>query len=199
MIGIFLDIESNGLDGSKHRPIDIAFKFVELNDFKELFAYQSLVSQSKEVWGKSDPKSLAVNGYDFARIQKGKPEAEVKAEILAAFKEKRIKRGNSVFICQNPSFDRHFLSLLISAKEQEDLHWPYHWLDLASMFWAITIKEQALGKASPGAPLLSKDSIARHFALPEEAKPHCAKNGVDHLLLCYSAIFQLSPLLPSGA
>ena len=35
---------------------------------------------------------------------------------------------------------------------------------------------------------LSKDKIAGAFALASEEKPHRARNGVNHLLLCYEAV-----------
>jgi DNA polymerase-3 subunit epsilon/oligoribonuclease len=65
--------------------------------------------------------------------------------------------------------------------------WPYHWLDLASMYWALEIKKsQNLEYSLPDEILLSKDNIAKSLGLEQEAKPHRAMHGVDHLLLCYT-------------
>jgi len=109
--------------------------------------------------------------------------------IKASFSRNGIKRGNAVFICQNPSFDRIFFSQLIDADVQEKLLWPYHWLDLASMYWADCITKAKSGQSLlPWETGFSKDKIARALRLPPEEKPHRAMNGVDHLLLCYEAV-----------
>ena len=98
-------------------------------------------------------------------------------------------RKKAVFICQNPSFDRGFFSQLIDPDTQEDLNWPYHWLDLASMYWAISMdKAKKQNCPFPWETGISKDLIASHYNLPAEDKPHRAMNGVDHLLICYEAV-----------
>ncbi len=189
MIGIFLDIESNGLDVMRHRPLEIAFKFIDLLSQKELTAYSTIVSQSPETWDKSDPNSLKINGFTFDMLRHGKPESKVVQEILELFKTYKIQRGSAVYICQNPSFDRSFFSQLIPSATQEANHWPYHWLDLASMFWALTMKKFQSGESKPPWDLgISKNNIARTLQLPKEALPHKAMQGVEHLIDCYFAL-----------
>ena len=39
---------------------------------------------------------------------------------------------------------------------------------------------------------LSKNTIARHYGMPPEEMPHCAINGVNHLIDCYSAVLELA-------
>ncbi|EKE08172.1 MAG: hypothetical protein ACD_17C00306G0003 [uncultured bacterium] len=69
------------------------------------------------------------------------------------------------------------------------MSWPYHWLDLASMYWAIAMKKATQNQGPlPWVTGVSKDQIAAQYRLPEEKKPHRAMNGVEHLLLCYEAI-----------
>lgn len=189
MIGIFLDIESNGLNVMRHRVIEIAFKLIDLTTQKEIESYSSIVKQSEVVWAKSDLESLKINGFTFEMIQKGKSEDEVSKEILSLFQKFHIQRKNAVYICQNPSFDRSFFSQLIDPIIQEKNLWPYHWLDLASMFWALMLKKYQNKKSPPPWDIgISKNKIAKFLQIEEESLPHKAMQGVDHLIQCYFAL-----------
>ncbi|MEI6241851.1 MAG: 3'-5' exonuclease [Chlamydiota bacterium] len=189
MLGIFLDSETNGLNPQKHRLLEIAYKIIDLSTGKLIAEYESILLQPKKIWVKSDLKSLEINGFTEVLVSTGKKESIVAKEILTSFKNHKIGRKNAIFICQNPSFDRMYFSQLIPFEKQDFLQWPYHWLDLASMYWAITIKslKSKKEKLPPGLGL-SKDSMATHYKLPKEEKPHRAMNGVNHLILCYEAI-----------
>lgn len=189
MLGIFLDTETNGLHPGRHRVIEIALRFVDLTSGESKGIYESVVFQPLEIWEKSDPESLQVNGFTWELVSQGKKENAVANDIKHLFAEKDVQRGRAVFICQNPSFDRIFFSQLIDPDIQEDLEWPYHWLDLASMYWATSIIKAPIEKTLfPWETGVSKDKIAMTFKLPKEKKPHRAMNGVDHLLLCYQAV-----------
>jgi oligoribonuclease len=189
VIGVFLDTETNGLNSARHKILEIAFKIVDLSTGKFKEEYQSLVAQPIEAWEKSDRESLRVNGFSWEEISKGKTPKHVSQAIIDIFTRHEIKRKKAVFICQNPSFDRVFFSQLIDADTQEMLNWPYHWLDLASMYWAVSIRKAKQEKSPlPWETGLSKDLIASQYQLPGEEKPHRAMNGVDHLLLCYKAV-----------
>ncbi len=189
MLGIFLDIETNGLNFFKHRSLEIAFKIVNLYDGIVLDHLNEVILQPLEIWEKSDLKSLKVNGFTWEMVLKGKPEKEVADQILISFQKHSIKRFDAVFICQNPSFDRIFFAQMIDPDQQEMLKWPYHWLDLASMYWG-SIMENAMKQnlSFPWEKGLSKDSIAHDLKISEEKKPHRAINGVDHLILCYKNV-----------
>jgi oligoribonuclease len=189
MLGIFLDTETNGLNFQKHRTIEIAFQIVDIMSGQIKDAFSSLVSVTPEEWEKSDPESLQVNGFTWEEVVKGIPSSLVGAKIKEAFAKNRIRRGEAVFICQNPSFDRVFFSQLVDPDIQEKLLWPYHWLDLASMYWAEAMKKGASGEGNyPWETGYSKDKIAIAHSLPREQQPHRAMNGVKHLMLCYCAV-----------
>lgn len=191
MKGVFLDIETTGLDHQQHRPIDIACKIVDLETGEILGEYQSVVQQPFEVWEKRDPVSIEVNGYTWEQVQTGKEPDLVGEEVIRLFTNLGIKREQAVFICQNPSFDRAFFNQVIPVYTQESLNWPYHWLDLASMFWVKFV--QHLNEAQSSYPKrisLSKNAIAEHYSIPPEEHPHLAINGVDHLIECYQAVMQ---------
>lgn len=189
MLGVFLDTETNGLNPKIHKIIELAFKIVDLRSGVIQDEYQTIIAHPIEIWEKSDLKSLEINGFSWHEVSQGKPISEVTEEIIRIFTSWAIERKKGVFICQNPSFDRSFFSGLIDISKQESLNWPYHWLDLASMYWALSLeKAKKNGEPFPWDIGLSKDSIADHYHLPKEAKPHRAMNGVNHLLLCYKSV-----------
>lgn len=188
---IFIDIESNGLDPARHRCLEIAFRVVDVRNGEEKAAYSSLVKQDEAIWARSDLVSLSINGFTFDQVQVGKTEQVISREIVAIFQGLKIHRSNSFFLAQNPSFDRAFFSQLISITEQDRYQWPYHWLDFASMYWALEVQQirsktdTDLDKACPS---LSKDAIAAQYGLPPEEKPHRAMRGVEHLITCYAHV-----------
>lgn len=189
MLAIFLDIETTGLDFTKHKPIDIALQIVDISSGKKLKSYQALIAQPEQVWKQSDPVSLEVNGYTLEQISLGKKPSLVTEEIIEVLTSLSIRRGNAVFICQNPAFDRGFFTQLIDVYTQENLHWPYHWLDFASMYWALLVQKSLCENAAfPEFINLSKNQIAKAYNLPEEISPHRAISGVEHLMLCYQAV-----------
>jgi oligoribonuclease len=189
MLGIFLDQETTGLDSQKHRVLELAFKVVNLATGRELATFDEIVAQPKEVWDKRDLSAIQVNGFNWEEVSAGKNEREVADHAEKLLQQVGITRGKAVFICQNPSFDRAFFSHFIDVYRQEKLYWPYHWLDLASMFWALDLKKcKELNIDPPDETRLSKDAIAASYKLPPEARPHRAMQGVEHLLLCYQNV-----------
>lgn len=192
MKGVFLDIETTGLDPFRHRPIDLAFQIRNLETGALLGTYQSLVRQSSTVWKEGDPSSLEIHRYTFEEVQQGKEAVQIAEEIIALFGKLEIVRGKAFFICQNPAFDRGFFSHIVPPYTQESLHWPYHWLDLASMHWTTCVQTLSASKKSyPYTMNLSKNAIAKAHGIPPEDKPHHAARGVQHLVACYQAVMGL--------
>lgn len=185
MLGIFLDTETNGLNALKHRLIEVAFKILDVEMGALRGEYSAILRISKEEWGRTDPESVRVNHFSWEEISAHGEAKEVVAEaIVHLFTSLQIARGTAVFICQNPSFDRAFFAQIIDPDLQEKMVLPYHWLDLASMFWA----ERMRAGSTPWETGITKDKIAAFYRLPPEAKPHRAMNGVDHLIACYEAV-----------
>lgn len=192
MLAIFLDIETTGLDSVRHRPIDLALKVLDMTTGEIRGKYQSLIIPLLMDWVNRDPMSMEINGYTWEEVSQGKNMAQVKEEILQLFQKVGIIRGKSVFICQNPAFDRGFFSQIIDVYTQEKLNWPYHWLDFASMYWAkLAQKSIQEHQNFPETLNLSKNEIARIHGLSTEVSPHKAMNGVDHLILCYKTVIGL--------
>lgn len=184
---IFLDTETTGLNPEKHRIIEIAYKVIDSVSKRIVVSYDAVVAQPLEVWSAADPESLKINGFCWEQTLQGKTEQVIASEIENDLNRLELGQKEGIFICQNPSFDRSFFIQLINADVQEHFGWPYHWLDLASMYWAVchTHSGPSLTKESD----LSKNSIAGNYGIPPEGYPHRAMNGVKHLILCYEAIF----------
>lgn len=198
MLGIFLDVETTGLDASKHRVIELAFQIYHMPTGSKRAMGHYLIKQPREVWDLSDPVSLEVNGFTYGDLTDGITEQEAAASIKALFIQLGIERGKAVFICQNPAFDKVFFAQLISIYTQEELRWPYHWLDFASMYW--TLKTRKLiqeGLQWPEKLSVSKDVIAEEYQLPKETQPHRAMNGVEHLINCYRHVVGMGSQLVS--
>lgn len=189
MLLIFLDTETTGLNPTKHRTLQIAFKIIERMAGRTVLSYDSTVAQPAEVWAEADPQSLQVNGFTWEETLSGKSEQVIAAEIINDFNRLDIGEKEGVFICQNPSFDRNFFTQLIGVELQKHYSWPYHWLDLASMYWAAQLLEGSEKIKRFKESDLTKNKIAKHYGLAPEEHPHRAMNGVNHLISCYEAIF----------
>lgn len=188
MLIIFLDTETTGLDPAIHKILEIAFKVLDTKKDQLICSYSSLLCHHDDVWDKRDPSSFQINKLekDFVN-QNGKNSEVVSREILDLFSLYNVNKTTAVFLCQNPSMDRSFFSHLISPKIQHDNNIPYHWLDLASMFWGL---EGALNEnfCESTINLLSKDNIAQYLGLEKEKFPHRAYQGVEHLMFCYTKL-----------
>ena len=195
MKGVFLDIETSGIDCDLHVALEIGLSIYDLHNMECLCGYYSFIkcSEREFVFG-SDPKSLKINGITLNDVLNAKDPTDVKNDIIDLFVMYGITKTSSVFICQNPSFDRMFFPQIIPIETQQELELPYHWLDLASMYFARSFDsiDNPIKPHDDSTPIkLSKDSIAKHLGIPPEQKPHRAFNGVQHLIACYKALFKI--------
>lgn len=186
---IFLDTETTGLNPEKHRLLEIAFKVVDARTAKGILSYETIIAQPMEVWAEADPASLKVNGFSFEQALQGKSEKVAASEISSDLNHLFKNGRGGVFVCQNPSFDRAFFNQLINPDIQVHYRWPYHWLDLASMYWATRLLDDRSAALAMDEKDLSKNRIAEHYGIQTEKVPHRAMNGVDHLIACYNALF----------
>ncbi len=186
MRGVFLDTETSGLDPFVHVPLELAFVIVDLLSGQELVAYETKFQVTDEAWLSQDLTSVAINGLTRKELDNGVTRSQAAKEIETLFSGYQVTNDQAFFICQNPSFDRPFFSQIIPAYRQEALRWPYHWLDLASMYWALKLVHQQ--KESPFGLHVSKNSIAQTLGLAPEQSPHRAMNGARHLLSCYERL-----------
>jgi oligoribonuclease len=186
---IFFDIETNGLDPYLNVPLEIALICVEEN--KILFEYESVLRCSVEnyILG-SSPQALVTNGISWDDVKNAKPLEKASSDIIEFFLSHEIDRNNTVFISHNASFDKGFFYQIVSETTCEELNLPYHWLDLASMYFMFYydwFRSQAYGRKKID---LSKNSLADFYELGDEENPHRALNGVKHLMLCYNKLME---------
>ena len=161
MLGIFIDLETTGLDWHRHRVLEIAIKILDLNSGAVIGSLSEHINHSLDVFQAADPVSLEVNGWTLEGSSTGKSESEVSRLVLELFDRVKIHRSNAFFIGQNPSFDRPFFSEIVAVYRQEKLQWPYHWLDLASMYWSMKVRQLSQETLPiPERTRLSKDVIA---------------------------------------
>lgn len=189
MLLVFLDSEATGMDPEKHRAIELAFKIYDSVSFHLVNSYESIISQSQEVWAEADPESSKIHGFTYEEILKGKNEQAIRGEVITYLNNAKISQKGGVFICQNPSFDRVLFNKIVSERLQKQYNWPYHWLDLASMYWTFLHYEKKSKLGEIQEKDLSKNHIAEHFGIAPEPYPHRAMNGVNHLVHCYQALF----------
>lgn len=194
MLIIFLDIETTGLNPFKHRAIEIAYKIFDSKTKKIVLRFESLIYQPAEIWANADEESLKVNGFTYEEVLRGQSENSIAASIIQDFNGLNLAEKGGVFLCQNPSFDRAFFSQLISPDLQKEYHWPYRWLDFASMYFAYQLIKDHKKMEDMDDKQLSKDIIAATFNIASEKKPHRALQGVDHLIQCFEAVFEVNLL-----
>lgn len=189
MLLIFLDTETSGLNPDKHRLLELAYRIYDTASGHFILSYETYFSQPPHVWALADSSSLEINGLTYEKLLSGKSEKVISSEITSDFNKVELGQKTGVFVCQNPSFDRIFFNQIISVDIQSHFKWPYHWLDLASMYLTFRILRNGHPLRDMREEDLSKDKIADYFSLPPEKAPHGAMNGVNHLIACYEAMF----------
>jgi DNA polymerase-3 subunit epsilon/oligoribonuclease len=176
---IFIDIETTGTDFYLHMPLEICVRCTN-QDLSVVFEYNTLLKCSKYDWSNADKKALNVNGIKYKDVENAECYESCTYFIKNLFATYFVFPSFChAFVSQNPSFDRFFLTKIMGPDNMVDL--PYHWLDLASMYYAKNYP--SLNQMS-----LSKDYIAKSLEIEPESKPHRAINGVDHLMKCYNKL-----------
>jgi len=186
---VFLDTETTGLDPAKTHVVEIALKVVDAETGTVRGEYENVVALTAAEWARADPGALAVNGFAASEVEaRGVPRAEIGADICGLFTRLNLTGKTAFFLCQNPAFDKAFFPQLCPQNVQDALRFPYCWLGLEAMNWALEARLVAEGERAPYRVPLSKDGIAASHRLAPEPKPHRAMNGVAHLLAIYRDI-----------
>jgi oligoribonuclease len=179
---IFLDTETSGLDSRVHVPLDIALYIVDAKTNMICRGYQSLISCSEAEFKSGEADAFKVNGLTYEEVKTGRTREQVRADILQIFSEMKLTSQNARFVCQNPTFDRSFMNTLIDVKTQHETQFPYHWLDLASMYWMVSMIQLKVPAS------LKLDAIAKSLGVKAEPSKHTAIGGVTCLYACYTEL-----------
>lgn len=173
-------------------PLEVCVKALsvgESDDLSQLFSECFLLYYDDYFIANYLDIGTKFHGINKNDIKNGIDICKARSVLTNHFIQHNINRNNSIFLCQNPSFDRAFFHQIISSKLSEELMLPYHWLDLASMFWAKKEMKNSY-KKDFCFNVLSKDFIAGQLGIFPESKPHRAEAGVDHLIQCYMALHE---------
>lgn len=100
---LWVDLEMTGLDTDEHVIIEVAAEVTDF-DFKTLASYEALIAHPEEVMAKANEWSAnqhSQSGLLDKIMQSGRPEAEVKHELVGFIKaqfgdEPAILAGNSI-------------------------------------------------------------------------------------------------------
>jgi len=199
---VFLDIETTGLNPSRHDPIEIAMCIVDTKRCKDINSsecniifsqntltcptYTTCIKLDAGKWERADVAALNINGFNSECVWHGLELEEVSSCVYKFLMDNNIRKDNAVFICQNPSFDRMFFHKIISYDTYLMENMPSHWLDLGSLFLGSIINNYFYH--GNDFKIFSKDEIADEIGLAAEENPHKALNGVKHLIDCYLLI-----------
>ncbi len=152
----FVDLETTGLDPSRHEILEIGVVLVEARSLEVISERELLVAPARIE--DADPVALEIAGYSEARWADAMPLAEALLAI-APLLEGSLLAGHNV------GFDWGFLE---AGYRQAGLALPrvdYHRVDTASLAWPLV--------ASGELASLSLDAVAAYFGLARPT-PHRA-------------------------
>jgi len=167
----FIDIETTGPIFGFHEIIDIAVIRLSPAGNQELVWQKLLKPKFPD---RVSPEARKLNGFSV-EAWAGAEEAD--PEIWSSFAT-IVK--DSVAVCQNPSFDRAFISLAASKCGIDNLGLDYHWIGTESLAWPLY--------AFKLIPDLRLESICAYFKIPSESLPHNALPGARTCLEVYRAL-----------
>ena len=67
-----------------------------LSTGEEKGVYQSMIKPNTEVWEQRDPESMAINGFSWEQLQKGKDLQVVGNEVVDVLSQLGVKRKKAV-------------------------------------------------------------------------------------------------------
>ncbi len=152
----FIDLETTGLDASRHEVLEVAVLRVDARSLKVLAEYEARVRPTR--LADAHPEALAVCGYSDEEWRDALSLEEVLATVTPLL-------TGTLVAGHNTSFDWGFL---VESYRSTALPLPsvdYHRLDTASLAWPLL----ATGEVES----LSLNALAKHFGL-HRPSPHRA-------------------------
>jgi DNA polymerase III epsilon subunit-like protein len=169
----FTDLETTGFDPDVHEIIEVGLLLV---DQQEMIVMSELDLKIRPTHlSTADPESLIINGYN----EEDWLHAWTLAEAMAAYS---TKTKDAVFCAHNVTFDWSFIHRAFKSSRFIN-EMDHHRFDLFSLAWA-TLRNSSLTS-------FSLDTIAGHFGLPEETKPHRAINGARRAYEIYKLLMSV--------
>lgn len=159
---IFLDLETSGLDSSKHEILSIGAVKEDGTTF-EVKVHPMNIKDA-------DPVALQINGYN----RKDWEEAFLLPNALRLLSE--FAKGENM-MAYNVSFDRSFLE---KAYKDCNMVYPFHYhhYDMLSIAW-FTL---------PGLPSYSLKNVCKHLGIDPEPAIHDALTGAQKAFEVYKKL-----------
>lgn len=101
--GIYVDLETTGVDPEKHEIIEIGA--VVFRDGKEIAEFGELVNPGEAALASADPRALDTNKIDLAEVRRARPPA-----VVAAAFRKFLEAYEGLLYAFPRSFEESFLS-----------------------------------------------------------------------------------------
>jgi DNA polymerase III epsilon subunit-like protein len=169
----FIDTETTELDPNKAAILEIAI--IRVEEGVEVDRYHSLVKPTKEEMINSNPKSLAINGYDPERW-KDAPSIEEIAERVVAILD------NCTLVGHNVSFDESMIKAVF-LRHGINKKIPYHKID------TVTLVFEHLFPI--GLRRASLDSV-RDFLGWDKRGSHTALKDTEDVMKLYNTLWRMS-------
>lgn len=154
------DLETTGLDPSRHEIIEIGLVVVRQRDFK-IIDRLSVKVKPRHI-ETAIKEALGINGY----TREGWRNA---ISLTRAMEQYSRKTRNAIFVAHNVTFDWSFIGEAFKKTRTRNLM-DYHRIDLFSVAWAKLERLKKLKK-------FRGSELCKFLGIPEEPEPHSAING----------------------
>lgn len=176
---VIIDIETTGLDHSKHSILEIGA--LDFNNSSNEFYQKCRIFEGAEV----DENALKINGYNDMQLY-DLDKQDLKS-LLLNFIEWITPIKNKTLAGQNVDFDILFLK---ESLKKCNIDWIVSWrkIDLHTLVYCDCLKKGFIPKIKNEFSNLSGDKIMEYVGLPTEPKPHTGINGVKYEAEAFSRL-----------
>ncbi len=150
---LLIDLETTGLDATRHEIIQIAAILLDKKTLEEKEAFSSYVKPRK--WANRDKESMKVNKINYAQVS----DAPILKEVLTKFN--RLFNPKSVILSYyGGPLDADFLR---AAYKKAGVKWQfdYHYLNLWGVFYATLAAKNQLNNKKKFAGFSLEDLVKR--------------------------------------
>lgn len=161
---LLIDLETTGLDSTKHEIIQLAVIVLDKSTLKEKVQYSSFVKPNK--WSNRDPESMAINKIDYSQVKSAPSLKQVLSELT------NLTDGNVILANWGGHLDSVFLQ---AAFRKTKLPYPfdYHVFNIWGLAFSYLAKHNLL-KNSNKFTGFSLDDLSKRFKIKDTGTRHDA-------------------------